>query len=281
MTISTNCTDILSCSIFLPGRRTLTFKSAFPPPPAAFRRVAVTDSFHSDCHDNSCCAGPADGSRGAAGSSGPAGGWNDHLPGREFPGAPVQADNRPPVLNLWTTRLPQAHSPSSEVARWFAAVAQTCRYRNLLQPTKPRSRLRRPSSACLRRVSLSLSLHSPRLASVRPRSALAGKWLQAPKNLNPRHSQAPPGSCFSLRRANPECLRSCAGARHGGGVQGEGGTGRFQGMPRWKGRWLRGQVVDYDFDQRTETLGDRDPMSSVEEGLPHENNCTGRLLFAF
>lgn len=82
---------------------------------------------------------------------------------REFPGAPAAADNALQCSTFGRDRY-HRHSPSSEIARWFAAAGQTWRYRSLVQRPTPGTHLRRSSSPYPGRFS----------PSVRTRSALAG-----------------------------------------------------------------------------------------------------------
>lgn len=42
----------------------------------------------------------------------------------------------------------------------------------------------------------------------------------------------------------------------------------FEGEPRWKDRWLRQRIANYDSDRRIEALGERSELSSINGGCP-------------
>lgn len=178
--------------------------------PVAFRRVPVSDSFHGDYHDNNC-PGPADGSRDAQALA---------VLAQEVvrPSPPPQRGSfRAHLLTLISDSSVQ---PLDEKGPTDTHPAQKShdglRLSHKLVDIEASSNERSSERTCAVRL-LHVSAVSPPPCTPNPHWQ---EWLQAPKNLNPRYSQSRPGSCFSLRRANPECLPSCAGARHGGGVQG-------------------------------------------------------------
>lgn len=152
----------------------------------------------------SCCLGPADSSREPAGSSGSAGGKNDHLQRWSFRAHLLALITESSVQPLDATA--RAHSPSSGFARWFEAVGRTCRYRNLLQRAKLRTRLRRPSSACLRRFS------HPLLRRAHP-TRTGRKMVTSSKELEAKIQPVTTGqlllSATCKSRMSPE-LRWCA-----------------------------------------------------------------------
>lgn len=193
----------------------------------------------------SCCPAPADGSRDAEEpvvllaqqviktQPSPA--------KREFPGAPAHTDNRLQCSTFGREKS-HRHSPSSEIARWFAAVGQTCRYRSLVQRAKPRTHLRRPSSACLRRFP----------PSVRTRSALAGMVASSKEpepKIRPVTNGQPLLATTCESRMSPE-LRWCASRGRSSGVR---RNCKIRGIASVKGALIEG--AGYELWFRLENRG--------------------------
>lgn len=127
---------------------------------------------------------------------------------RPGPDAPARRPRWTLFLNLWTrSHNPHSlHSPSWAGARWFEAVGQTWRSRNLLLRVKPRTHLHRPSPPYLSRSSRFLR-RSPRGSEL-----TWGDSLPALTKLNLNYRPPPPCFCSTWRRRKRRATqRSCAG----------------------------------------------------------------------
>lgn len=168
--------------------------------PVASRGVPGTDSFHGDYHDNRCAVGELlSRPGGAAWTCGPAGGSvRTHLL------APITGSGVRPLDETSPTRTHPAQD-AHDGSRLSHELVD-------IEASDERS----PELAGAVRLLHVCAVPGPPCAPD-PRWH---DWWRAPKKLNPRHGPSAPGSCFSRRRANPERLQGCAGARHGGGVRG-------------------------------------------------------------